>query len=228
MEHKRTKKSDGSGFYIAVCCCILVIALIGYANNVSRKNAEEQKLLTEEAGEATVVPEITPTPTAAATAEPDTSAKPEKSAVLTLTPTAKAKPVPEESTLTPPVGGKVIAEFSQKQVYNEALGDWRTHNGADLAAQVGESVCAAADGVVSEVYMGSLGYTVSVDHGDGLVTSYSNLDDKPCVALGDSVKRGDVVGHIGESALGDMAKEPHLHFEVIDGGKYCNPSELLQ
>ena len=228
MEHKRTKKSDGSGFYIAICCCILVIALIGYANNVSRKNAEEQKLLTEEAGEATIVPEITPAPTATPTAPPVQTKAPEKSAAPSTEPAAKAKKVVEEPVFAAPVGGGIVAEFSEKQVYNEALGDWRTHNGADFAAQVGESVAAAADGVVCEVYMGSLGYTVSIDHGDGIVTSYSNLDENSCVALGDSVKKGDVVGHVGQSALGDMAEGAHLHFEVTDGGKYRNPAELLQ
>lgn len=221
MEHKRAKNKDGSGFYIAICCCILVIALIGYANNVSQKNAEEDRILAEEAGEATVAPEITATPA------PRVSASP-KAAAPTAEPVSKAKVVKEEPVYSAPVGGAVIAEFSEKQVYNEKLGDWRTHNGADFEAQVGESVAAAADGTVCEVYMGSLGYTVAVDHGEGIVTHYSNLDENPTVALGDSVKRGDVVGHVGQSALGDMTDKPHLHFEVTDNGKYINPALLFE
>lgn len=230
MEHKKTKKHDGGGLYIAICCCILVIALIGYANNIAEKNREEERMLAEQAGENVIVPEVitpaphTPQPTAAPTAVPRRTA----AAVEASEPVAKAKIVEEEAAFAAPVGGNVLSEFSKnKQVYNAALGDWRTHNGIDLSAAVGDSVAAAADGVVSKVYMGSLGYSIRIDHSEGLCTVYSNLDENPTVSLGDNVKRGDVIGHVGASALGDMTSEPHLHFEVVMDDEYCDPVEYL-
>ena len=57
MEHKRAKKHEG-GLYIAICACILVIALIGYANNIAEKNREEAKFLAEQAGENMLAGEI--------------------------------------------------------------------------------------------------------------------------------------------------------------------------
>ncbi len=91
MEHKRTKKHEGGGLYIAICCCILVIALIGYANNIAEKNRQEEQFLAEQAGEnmlaleienkaeETPLPILAPVPTAneelLEETEPETKAK---------------------------------------------------------------------------------------------------------------------------------------------------------
>ncbi|MBS7299354.1 MAG: M23 family metallopeptidase [Eubacteriales bacterium] len=225
MEHKKTKKKDGAGLYIAICCCILVIALIGYANNVAEKNKEEEKFLARETGENVVVPDVQePTPLPVITPEPEMI---EEVSDVEVEPVAKSKVVEEEKFFSNPVSGKVIGEFSDKQIYYESIEEWRTHNGVDIEAHVGDSVMAAADGVVSRVFMGSLGYSIQIDHNDGFSTVYSNLDEKPTVAIGDNVMKSDVIGHIGNSALADLADNAHLHFEVIKDGKYENPSEYL-
>ena len=239
MEHKKSKKRDGGGLYIAICCCILVIALIGYANNLAEKNKEEERLLAQEAGESIIAPDtnvqvpvFTPEPAQAPTAAP--TQEPQRTAAA-VTPApdseqvAKTQVIEEAPLLTMPVNGSVLSEFSKnKQVYHAALDDWRTHNGVDLGANVGDSVTAAADGVVARVYMGSLGYSIRIDHSDELSTIYCNLDENPTVALGDNVKKGDVIGHVGQSALGDMCSESHLHFEVMLDGAYQDPAEYLQ
>lgn len=237
MEHKKTKKHDGGGLYIAICCCILVIALIGYANNLAQKNAEEEKLLTEQAGENIIAPEAK-TPQPVNSLEPEVTVKPEPTAAPTKTPVtpapeeaevSKAQEVEEKPLFGVPVGGMVAAEFSKDTpVFHQSIGEYKTHNGVDFASEIGESVAASADGVVETVYMDTLGCSVRIDHGDGLFTVYSNLDDKPTVAPGDSVKKGDVIGHVGNTALGDLCQDPHLHFEVILDGKYQDPAEYLK
>lgn len=224
MEHKRTKKKDGAGLYIAICCCILVIALIGYANNLAQKNEEEERFLAEQAGENVIVPEVEETPLPVITPEPEVT---EETPTPETENVAKNQQAEEAAFFTNPVSGKVLGEFSDKQIFYESIEEWRTHNGLDIEAQVGDSVSAAADGVVSRVFMGSLGYSVQIDHNDGLTTVYSNLDENPTVAIGDNVKQGDVVGHIGTSALADLCDEAHLHFEVLKDGKYENPLDYL-
>lgn len=69
-----------------------------------------------------------------------------------------------------PVPGPMLAPFSGDElVYNETLGDWRTHNGVDLAAEAGEPVKAAALGRVSAVYQDAVwGWTVEVSDGAGV------------------------------------------------------------
>lgn len=224
MEHKRTKKRDGAGLYIAICCCILVIALIGYANNIAEKNEEEARFRAEQVGESVVVPEADNTPLPVITPEPEID---EEETLPEAEPVAKNQQTEEAAVFASPVSGKVLGEFSDKQIYYENIEEWRTHNGVDIEAQVGDSVCAAADGKVSKVFMGSMGYSIQIDHDDDLQTVYSNLDEKPTVSIGDSVKKGDVIGHIGTSALADLCDGGHLHFEVLKDGKYENPSEYL-
>ncbi len=228
MEKKHAKKKDGGGLYIAICCCILVIALIGYANNVAEKNKEEQEFLAEQAGENTVAPEIVPNdePLPILTPAPEWDeaepiGTPEAEAV------AKTEAAEEIVGFLAPVGGKVVSEFSDKQIFYENIEEWRTHNGVDLEAEISDSVTAAMEGKVSKVFMGSLGYSIQIDHENGLSTVYSNLDENPTVALGDNVKQGDVIGHVGQSALADMTDTPHLHFEIIEKGEYKNPVEYL-
>ncbi len=236
MEHKKTRKKDGNGLYIAICCCILLIALIGYANNISLRNKENDELLANEVGENVTVYE-TPEEISVneeyeqndVIAEEFVSYTERSYEVVDETePVSKKEITVEEPCYLTPVSGGVICEFSEnKPVYHSSTDDWRTHNGVDLEATVGDSVAACADGVVEKVYMGSLGYSIRIDHGDGMMSVYSNLDENPTVALGDSVKKGDVIGHIGESAVGDLCTKPHLHFEIISQGKYENPVNYL-
>ncbi len=227
MDKKHAKKKDGGGLYIAICCCILVIALIGYANNVSEKNKEEEKLLTELAGENTTAPEAESEVQLPVLTEQYDENEEILSEPSATEPVLKNEVTEELPEFVAPVGGKVLAEFSDKQIFYEKIEEWRTHNGVDMTAEIGESVSCSMDGKVSKVFMGSLGYSVQIDHENGLSTIYSNLDDKPTVSIGDSVKKGDVIGHIGNSALADMIDAPHLHFEVMENGKYKNPVDFL-
>ena len=44
---------------------------------------------------------------------------------------------------------------------------------------------------------------------------------------GAEVFEGDVIGAVGESAIIEIADEPHLHLELTLKGEYIDPSELL-
>lgn len=86
------------------------------------------------------------------------------------------------------------------------------HEGLDLIAPAGTSVCASADGVVSSIERSKkgLGNVVSIDHGNGYVTRYAHLSDIN-VLRGRSVKRGAVIGKVGMSG---NSFAPHLHYEI--------------
>lgn len=132
----------------------------------------------------------------------------------------------ESGSFTDPVPGMtVLYGFSgDTLMYNEVLGDWRTHDGIDIAADTGCSVSAASGGTVSSVGTGTYGKTVTIDHGDSLVTVYAQLSEVN-VSQGDTVSTGDVIGTIGEST-GENTREPHLHFEVLRDGKPEDPEEF--
>jgi murein DD-endopeptidase MepM/ murein hydrolase activator NlpD len=98
------------------------------------------------------------------------------------------------------------------------------HRGIDVAASVGTAVVAAESGVVS--FAGPVGgrLFVSVDHGSGVVSSYSYLSLVD-VHKGDLVARG---GTLGRSGLGHVGVTPaHLHFGVRVDGAYADPMAFL-
>jgi len=133
------------------------------------------------------------------------------------------------SVVVPPLDGEVLAAFSMDQlVYNETLEDWRTHDGVDIAAAVGDAVLSASSGTVFSVDDDPLmGTTVVIDHADGCRTSYANLQANPAVAEDDKVSAGQIIGAVGETAVAEAAQGPHLHFSVSKNGIPMDPNEYL-
>ena len=136
----------------------------------------------------------------------------------------------EEATVfTAPVDGEAVAAFSNQELtYNAALEDWRTHNGVDLAAELGDPVLAAMDGEVLEVKEDLLlGTTVTINHGDGLMTIYGNLSHDVAVEQGEAVKAGDTIGTVGSTAVGEWNEGNWIHFAVQQDGEAVDPSDYL-
>jgi murein DD-endopeptidase MepM/ murein hydrolase activator NlpD len=99
------------------------------------------------------------------------------------------------------------------------------HEGMDFMAPEGESIRAAAGGVV--VYSGDhpqYGNMVEVDHGNGLVTRYAHAS-KLTAKIGDVVLRGQKIAEVGNTGRSTGA---HLHFEVRQSGAPQNPARFLQ
>ncbi len=97
----------------------------------------------------------------------------------------------------------------------------RMHTGVDYALPVGSPVYATADGTVRTVKRSERGYgnMIVVEHGALYSTSYAHLE-KINVRQGQSVRRGDVIGEVGNTGL-SMA--PHLHYEVLYKGEAVDP-----
>ena len=128
-----------------------------------------------------------------------------------------------------PVSGSITVAFSPDDlVFNKTMQDWRTHNGVDIAADLGTRVLAIAAGTVSEVYADDMyGTTVVIDHGDGLKSIYQNLASIPTVEAGDQVQRGDVIGSIGDTALAETSQETHLHLVMTLYDELVDPMDYL-
>lgn len=96
------------------------------------------------------------------------------------------------------------------------------HRGIDLEAVGGPEVRAPAAGVVA--FVGSIAGRgiVTIDHGDGLVTTLEPV--VPGVEVGASVERGQEVAVL---SVGGHAATGTLHFGVRRDGEYINPLLLL-
>lgn len=128
-----------------------------------------------------------------------------------------------------PVEGQVVAAFSADVLqYNAALGDWRTHSGLDLSAELGSEVIAACSGTVTGVDTDLLlGRTVTIDCGSGIITRYSNLAEEVTVTAGDHVATGERLGTVGETAVGERNSGAWLHFSVTKDGAQVDPADYL-
>lgn len=100
-------------------------------------------------------------------------------------------------------------------------GTRKMHWGLDFTADVGTDVYATGDGVVEKIEINSWGYgrEVVIDHGFGYKTRYAHLSSF-IVNEGDTVKRGDLIGLVGNSG---KSTGPHLHYEVEKDGHKVNP-----
>ena len=98
---------------------------------------------------------------------------------------------------------------------------WKFHDGLDLTAPRGTEIYATGDGVISRAKISQRGYgnEVIIDHGFSYKTRYAHLY-KILVKVGQKVKRGQVIGLVGNTGL---STAPHLHFEVMKGDKKVNP-----
>ena len=126
--------------------------------------------------------------------------------------------------LAPPLSsGFIGARFGHRRVFN---GQPRSpHNGLYFKAPAGTAVRAPADGVVvlAENHFFA-GNSVFVDHGGGLISMSFHLADLP-VHVGQEVRRGEVLGHVGSTG---RATGPHLHFGVRWHGARIDPNLLFE
>ena len=98
------------------------------------------------------------------------------------------------------------------------------HPGVDFASQVGTPFRSTAAGVVIFAGKnGGYGLTIKVDHGNEFVTVYGHCN-KILVKKGQAVRRGDVIGEIGNTG---RSTGPHLHYEVHKQGRAVNPRPYL-
>lgn len=141
-------------------------------------------------------------------------------------------PEPEgETVLAAPLAGIVSkAHSSDVLVFSMTMNDFRIHEGIDIAASVGSPVYASAAGTVLRVWEDPMmGKCVSVDHGNGTVTVYKNLapEVEAGIEEGAAVAAMQKLGAVGETAILELADEPHLHFEVLKNGIPVDPMAHL-
>lgn len=95
------------------------------------------------------------------------------------------------------------------------------HFGVDFTAPRHTPIYSTGDGVVERVIrsFGGYGKQVVINHGFGYKTRYAHMEDFN-VKKGDRIKRGDMIGTVGNSGL---STAPHLHYEILKDNKKVNP-----
>lgn len=119
-------------------------------------------------------------------------------------------PVLGDYTISSPFGTRV----------DPITGEIRTHEGVDIAGDIGMQVVASRSGTVTHAgWARGFGKLVIIDHGEGLQTYYGHLSDFS-VRYGQKVDKGQEVGKMGSTG---RSTGPHLHFQVNVNGTPVNP-----
>ena len=122
-----------------------------------------------------------------------------------------------------PVKGNITDGFG---VVSDLRGKDNPHGAIDIAAATGTPIKATADGVVKQAgaVTNGGGNMVTISHGDGLASVYAH-QSSIAVKEGDHVKKGDIIGYVGQSGF---ATGPHLHFGIQLNGKDVDPMKYVQ
>ena len=219
MRNKKFGSANGKGYYIALILCAVAIGISGYLYYANQTDDTPQ-LGGQDINVVATEPVQDDVP--AGVTVPNTD---EEAEATEPKPTVVRKPIQTGS----PLEGEVVAAYAMDALsYNPTTRDWRTHNGIDLAAEAGAPVYAAAEGTVYTVYEDeTMGHTVVIRHQDGYVTCYSSLGEDVAVAPGDTVKLGQKIGIVGNSALLESALGDHIHFSVTQNDEPIDPQKFL-
>ncbi len=222
----------GKGFYIVLLLCVAALGVSGYYLFSGLGDSGQTV-----SGPAQVV--VTPAPTAAVTPAAPSTAPPRPTSTATPVPTAEPRPEATPAPSAPvtatafvftwPVNGEVLRGYtSEPKAYDQTMGDWRAHEGIDIASTEGVQVMAPAGGTVSDIYQDDLmGTTVVILHADGVMSTCSNLAVVPAIEIGDTVRTGDIIGSVGQTAIAESGEVSHLHLSMTKDGVSVDPLDYL-
>jgi len=129
-----------------------------------------------------------------------------------------------------PIYGDILKVYSKdKVIYSKTLELWKVHDGIDIKVSEGEYIKSIERGTVEKVYEDSFyGVTIVIDHGQGYKSSYSNLDKETLVNEKQTVTKGQKIGKIGNTAIGEIKDESHLHFMLFKNNESEDPTYLFK
>jgi murein DD-endopeptidase MepM/ murein hydrolase activator NlpD len=121
---------------------------------------------------------------------------------------------------TPIDGARLSSRFGKRR--HPVLGYTKMHRGVDFAAPTGTPIYAAGDGVISyRGRKGGYGNYIRIRHAGGFNSAYAHMSRfRKGVTLGSRVKQGEVIGYVGSTG---RSTGPHLHYEILAGGRQVNP-----
>lgn len=140
------------------------------------------------------------------------------------------KKVEEKLVFSPPLDGEIQKMYSlDKVIYSKTLEQWKTHDGIDISADEGTEVKSIEKGVVDSIQNDSFyGTTIQIEHKSGYRSVYCNLDENVYVSVGDSVIKGQKIGKVGNTSIGEYLDDPHLHFMLYLNDESINPTYIFQ
>lgn len=121
-----------------------------------------------------------------------------------------------------PINGEITSPYGWR--VHPIFGHSIFHSGLDIGGDYGDPIRAADSGVVSySGWIRGYGYTVMIDHGNGIVTLYGH-NQELAVSVGQRIEKGEIIAYCGSTG---NSTGPHCHFEVRVNGQTVNPLNYL-
>jgi murein DD-endopeptidase MepM/ murein hydrolase activator NlpD len=224
------------GFYVVLFLCLCVVATVAAvtARNNRAKTNPPVVLEDQNAGSQVSLNTDTSTETKTEVENALEVKKGNESSKAITVPKEGAAAVSKtvDTKFVKPVEGSLAREYSSTPVMSDTLGWYKTVNGIEIVAKLGTDVKAVLDGKVEVVDNDKteLGKYVIINHQNGLKTVYANLDENVSVKVGDSVKKGAIIGKIGKTreSFSEEKFGDHLLFEVMKGSDYIDPATYVK
>ena len=124
---------------------------------------------------------------------------------------------------TPINGARLSSAFGMRK--HPIDGYNKMHKGTDFAAPMGTPIMASGDGVITRArWCGGGGNCIKIKHNSTYETIYAHMKNfARGIREGVRVKQGQIIGYVGSTG---KSTGPHLHYEVVEGGKKINSQKL--
>ena len=238
-----------NGFSIALCSSVAIglVATLYFSyssftkNNADMENTEFVQLETEEEtffqpvdkSDVKSYKESTETTTIEATTQTTTEAPTETTTSNKTASIEEEEKIfslfDESQDMSWPFSGNVVKNYDMETaVYDKTLDQYKVSDSICISAPVGTEVKASAEGIVENIFVDDEnGQTVVINHGNGWLSTYGQLEENVSVAVGDIVKENDIIGKIASPSKYGIALGPHLDFKILKDNVSYDPNKLL-
>ncbi len=232
-QFKRFIKKDG--FYVVLFVCLCLVATVGVVvankstNNTVEENIAENTIENTEDNSTTTGNTFDDAEQIASNEANGEEVKPEANNADNSVATSS-----QSQSFTSPIKGGVITRlYNLEPRLNESGQSASVYKGIDIEAAEGTEVLAIGDGKVVEAGKGNSkeGCFVKIEHQNGIVGFYGNLDPEIKVKEGDNVKKGDSIGKIGktiQNSPSDRVSENYLMFHMENSKEPVDPQKYLK
>lgn len=134
----------------------------------------------------------------------------------------------KKSSLAWPVQGNILLEYNMKNtVYFSTLNEYKCNPSIVIQSEEGQKVCAAADGVVTELGQDDeLGVYMKVALGNDYVATYGQIIN-PEAEVGTAVKAGQTLAYVNKPTRYYTKEGDNLYFKLTRKDKPVDPLNFL-
>ena len=124
---------------------------------------------------------------------------------------------------TPINGARLSSSYGMRK--HPIDGFNKMHKGTDFAAPSGTPIMASGSGIIKRArWCGGGGNCIKIKHNSTYQTIYAHMSKFAIgIKAGKRIKQGQIIGYVGSTG---KSTGPHLHYEVIEGGKKINSQKL--